>query len=971
MATILVVDDRAANRHFLLTLLSYKQHRLLEAGDGAEGLIIVKRERPDLVIADVLMPTMDGYELVRQLRADPDPDVAATTVVFYTAHYLEREARALAEACGVEHVVLKPSEPQEILDVVESALTNAGPKAAVNPLQTGEFDQEHLRLITDKLSQKNEELRSVNQRLNVLIELSLALSSERDLDRLIDSFCHSARDIVGAKYSIVEVFRNPGEDLRFFHTSGMDRHIADEVVRARADTVPLLRPVIEQRQPLRSSLADVTAHRSQIPFPILSTSSWLVVPVVSPTKAYGWLCLLDKMGSDGFSNQDEKLASILAAQVGRVFENGTLYADVQQRSAALEQEIAERKRIEEALRVTERQSRGVFDSALEGMTITDDDGRVVDANPAACNLFGLSKHELIGMNVWDFAGHESELKQLWLDFLQKGWTVAEFRILRPDGSERDVEYSAIANVVPGRHLQVERDVTERKLVQDALLESEARFRRVVESDMVGIVFWDLDGVITFANNEFLRMAGRDKDDVTACKLNWEQITPAAYREMDKRAVEELNNSGRCTPYEKELVRHDGTRVQILIGGATLSGFRDLAVAFVIDISTRKQLEEQLVQAQKMEAVGRLAGGIAHDFNNLLTAILGYSQLMLLRLPEGSPMRMETEEIQKAGNRAAALTGQLLAFSRKQVMQSRVFDINSLIAETENMLNRLIGEDVELITSFEKESMLVKADPGQITQVILNLAINSRDAIREHGKITIETSSVKLDESYASQHIDVVPGSYVMLAVSDNGCGMDQATIPHIFEPFFTSKSPEKGTGLGLATVYGVIKQSGGHIWVYSEPNVGTTFKIYLPELDELNSGLLDHDSARVTVLGHETVLLVEDEEMLRKLIRIALESNGYKVLEAKNGKEALSLSEQCKEEIHLLLTDVIMPHVNGRELATRLMASRPATKVLYMSGYTDRVALDIALLEANEAYIQKPFTPDVLARKVRRILDSV
>jgi signal transduction histidine kinase len=383
-----------------------------------------------------------------------------------------------------------------------------------------------------------------------------------------------------------------------------------------------------------------------------------------------------------------------------------------------------------------------------------------------------------------------------------------------------------------------------------------------------------------------------------------------------------------------------------------------------------QAQDQLRQAQKMEAVGRLAGGVAHDFNNLLTAITGYSDLLMSDLAEGDPRRADLEQIKHAADRAAGLTRQLLAFSRRQVLQPRVLDLNVVITDVEKMLRRVIGEDIDLVTIPGSALGRVKADPGQLDQVILNLAVNARDAMPEGGKLTIETANVELDGAYALRHIAVRPGPYVMLAVSDTGCGMDAEILARLFEPFFTTKEVGKGTGLGLATVYGIVTQSGGSISVYSEPGRGTTFKMYLPRVKEAVETRVVVASPDTPVRGSETILVVEDEEAVRSLARLVLERKGYTVLEARHGTEALRVSERHEGPIALVLTDLVMPGLGGRELAGRLATVRPDTKVLYMSGYTDNAIVHQGVLDAGAAFLSKPFTPDALARKVREVLDA-
>ena len=390
----------------------------------------------------------------------------------------------------------------------------------------------------------------------------------------------------------------------------------------------------------------------------------------------------------------------------------------------------------------------------------------------------------------------------------------------------------------------------------------------------------------------------------------------------------------------------------------------------VDITERKALEMQLLQAQKMEAVGLLAGGVAHDFNNVLTAIGGYAELVREDLPGEDARRHDVEEILRATERAATLTRQLLAFSRRQVLAPRVLDLNGVVAGVDNMLRRLIGADVELRTALGPVLGAVRADPGQLEQVIMNLVVNARDAMPRGGKLTIETANAELDESYALEHPSVVAGPYVMLAVSDSGVGMDAATQARIFEPFFTTKEKGKGTGLGLATVYGIVKQSGGNIWLYSEPGRGTTFKIYLPRVDQPPEQPAAAPAPRAAPRGSETVLLVEDDEAVRALARKMLAAHGYTVLAAASGAEALKLAADHTGPIHLLVTDVVLPGMSGRELAARFQSVRPALKVLYTSGYTDEAIVHHGVLDPGIAFLQKPFTSGALARKVRETLDS-
>jgi PAS domain S-box-containing protein len=387
----------------------------------------------------------------------------------------------------------------------------------------------------------------------------------------------------------------------------------------------------------------------------------------------------------------------------------------------------------------------------------------------------------------------------------------------------------------------------------------------------------------------------------------------------------------------------------------------------MDVTETRQLESQYRHAQKMEAIGRLAGSVAHDFNNALSVILGYSSMVLDDLKADDPMRSDVNAIRQAAERASQLTRQLLAFSRQQALNLRAMSLNDIVVESERMLHRLLGEDIELVTRLERDAASIKVDSGQLDQVIMNLAVNARDAMPDGGKLTIETKNILLDEPYATGHFGVTPGSYVMLAMSDTGAGMSKETQAHIFEPFFTTKGPGKGTGLGLATVFGIVRQSGGNIWVYSEPGRGTTFRIYFPAVEAIaESG--QEVAAPIALGGSETILLVEDQDDVRAVAMQILRRYGYQVIECRNGDEALVECERQARSIHLLLTDVVMPHINGRDLAQRLLTIRPDMRVLYMSGYTENAVIEHGMLDSSMEYMQKPFAPEQLVRRVREIL---
>jgi PAS domain S-box-containing protein len=503
--------------------------------------------------------------------------------------------------------------------------------------------------------------------------------------------------------------------------------------------------------------------------------------------------------------------------------------------------------------------------------------------------------------------------------------------------------------------------------QQALKASEANFRSLVVNAPYGICRSSADGHIVDANPSFIEMLGFSSADEVLRR----NLASEIYRDPEQR--EALLDSFRCgrsfDAVEAQWTRKDGTGMVVSVSGRPIRD-TNKTVSFELyaeDITEQRLLEQQLRQSQKMEAVGRLAGGIAHDFNNLLMVISGYCEFLLQKLGPDPALRSSAQEIANAADRATSLTRQLLAFSRKQLLTPKVLDLNAVVSENLKMLPRLIGEDLELAFVPADALGKVKADPGQIEQVIMNLVVNGRDAMPSGGKLTIDTCNVVLDESYARLHPGVTPGEYVMLAISDTGIGMDKETQSHIFEPFYTTKG-QKGTGLGLSMVYGIVKQSGGYIWAYSELGHGTTFKVYLPRVEEAEEKAAQALPA-MRPQGQETILVVEDEPQLRDLTRQFLEMHGYTVLVAEHGAAALDVASSYKGPIHLLLTDIIMPVMNGRELAQRIGEVSPKTRILFMSGYTEDAAWRSDMIENSANFLQKPFTLDALTRKVREVLE--
>ncbi|MEW6659192.1 MAG: PAS domain S-box protein [Thermodesulfobacteriota bacterium] len=622
----------------------------------------------------------------------------------------------------------------------------------------------------------------------------------------------------------------------------------------------------------------------------------------------------------------------------------------------------------------------IANTATDCMTLIDRNYTYEAANAAYCQAHGKTREEVVGTsvtNVWGtdtfekiikgyldrcFTGQTVEFEG-WFDFGKRG--LGCYHVSYNPYYDRDgkVAYAAV----------VSHDITKRKRAEEALRQGEVKYRQLVDQIPAvvykGYTDWSLDCF----DRKIEVITGYAKEEFDARRKTWlDLIFPEDVEQAKKLFREALRGDGSYVT-EHRIRKKSGevrwiqARNRLILDAA---GKVDYISGVFFDITERKELADQLIKAQRMEAVGILAGGLAHDFNNLLTAIMGYGEIMMMDLRKEDPFSAYINEIAKAASRGASLTNQLLAFSRKQILQPQLINLNEVVVDMDKMLRRLIGEDIDLVTVIDQKLGAVKADPGQIEQIIMNLAVNARDAMPNGGSLTLETANVDLDQAYARSHVGVDPGPYVMLGISDAGVGMDAETMSHIFEPFFTTKESGKGTGLGLATVYGIVQQSGGNIWVYSEPGKGTTFKIYLPRVEEAVLELKPKAAPPAALGGEETILVVEDDTALRDLISTALRKYGFTVLEAAHGGEALLICEREEGPIHLLVTDVVMPQISGSALAERLSSLHPEMKVLYMSGYTENAIVHHGVLDANVNFIAKPFRLVGLLQKVREVLDS-
>ncbi len=643
-------------------------------------------------------------------------------------------------------------------------------------------------------------------------------------------------------------------------------------------------------------------------------------------------------------------------------------------------DITERKKMEEALRDSEAQFRHVFETANVGKSITYLTGEI-HVNKAFCDMLGYTKEELQNRKWQDLTPpDEIEMTQQALNPLLEGKqdsTRFTKTYVHRNGSRIAADVSTVMHRdregTPLHFITTVVDITERRRSAEALERSEEKFRLLTEKAVVGIYIIQ-DGTMMYVNPSCAKTFGYSPDEICGVLSPKDLIHPDDIQAVMGRLQERLNGKVEQGVRSYKAIKKDGSLIHIEVYGMAVEyQDRPAVMGTLIDVTERRRLEDQLRQAQKMETVGQLAGGVAHDFNNMLQVISSNAELALSKIDAGQPQHKYLLEIRRAAQRSAEITGQLLAFARRQTVSPKVLDLNDAVARSQKMLQRLIGEDIELAWIPGHDLWKVEIDPSQLDQVLANLAVNARDAIGGVGRLTVETHNITLDEAYGATHAGVVPGEYLLLALSDDGCGMSKETLSHLFEPFFTTKEVRKGTGLGLATVYGIVKQNKGFINVYSEPGEGTTFRVYLPraegaEGDEGDEG--EDVEAVVQRGGSETVLVVEDEEAILELARENLKELGYTVLSASSPEEALRMSAAHAGKIDLLVTDVVMPRMNGRQLAERIGGERAGLKVLYMSGYTADVIAHRGVLEQGVSLIAKPFSLTTLADKVREVLDG-
>jgi len=992
--TILVVDDSDAIREVTAAMLRGSGFAVTEAGTGTDALRLAGT-RPDLIVLDVHLPDIDGLEVCRRLKANPD--TAAIPVLHLSGTFRAVEDRVRGLEIGADAYLTKPVGLAELVATIRALLR-------LRQAETGLRVSEVRRRAAE-----------------TLVEIGRLLARSLDPQVIEQRIIDSVGGLLNAPAAALFRLERESGDLVALAVSG-DVSPAWGPHLVIPSGAGLAGVALRERRPVVTPdlLTDTRVRLTPEARTRIQASGYratLAVPLMIEDRALGALVVRDRAGRV-FDQEEIRVAQAFADQAILALENARLYSELARQKQEAEELARVARIVTESLDV-EAVGHRIVESVLSLFPALDvvlwrlaPDGSLVSVARSGSAARYFDPHAVLPPGI-GLAGRAVTARQptwtrdvladptltlpgdlrtrlarsglraiLSVPLTVKGEIIGALSVA--DQTARTFSDAEVVLLQTFAHQAAlalqnarlfeagQRELAERRRAEEALRESQETLRAVIDAVPAMIAAKDLRSRYIFMNRFQARLYGSSESEAvgrTAAEILGRDY--GTYTEtLDRQVIE----SGQALPYFEERyadargIMHDWltTKVPLLDTDGRVRGVATVAV----DITEHKRLEEQLRQAQKMGSVGRLAGGIAHDFNNLLTVITGRSQILLAQLGADNPLRRHLSLIENTAERAAALTRQLLAFSRKQMLQPKVIDLNVVVAGMEKILRRLIGENIELITVPAPGLGRVKADPGQVEQVIMNLAVNARDAMPHGGRLTLETCNVELDPAVVERHPECAAGPYARLTVADTGIGMDAATQAHLFEPFFTTKELGKGTGLGLATVYGIVKQHGGALTVESVPGQGAVFRIYLPQVAEAPEAVDPAPGPSTPPRGAETVLLVEDEDDVRDLAHELLELAGYRVLEARHPDEALLVADHETGTIHLLVTDVVLPQISGRELADRLTTRRPGLRVLYMSGYTDDAIVHHGVLDPGVALIQKPFSPDALARRVREVLDA-
>jgi len=1018
--TILIVEDSPTQALQLQHLLEEAEYQVLVSQNGQEALALLKNHQPTIIVSDILMPGMNGFELCKNIKHNES--LRNIPVVLLTSLSDPHDVIKGLE-CGASNFITKPYEEKDLLNRLRYILINqelrkgqigelavevyfAGKKYNItadrmqiidllfstyeNAVQKNrdliqinkelaDTQQELKRLneqLEKKVTERTQKLKELNKVILAIRNVNQLIVKEKNRDKLIKETC---KELIESRYyqSAWIVLLDDSGALQAGAEAGLGEEFGPLFNQLKhGEVLPCFQEALNQSEPV--IIADPLLTCTHCLYPQKHPHQvGMAVRLEQEGKVYGVL----SVSSSPDVAQDKEEQSLFKEVAGDIaFAFYSIELDEQ------------RKRAEKEVRDREEELASIYDNAPLIMLLVDENWKILKTNAFTAQFVGTTVGNMVNMRCgvalrcvhaldnpegcgFGPSCKECALRLTILNTIETGSSHSseEISMSFSDGEkEREAKFllSAKKLVIKEQSMALVslQDITERT-------QAEELFRSLATNLPVG-VYIAQKGKFVYTNPQFQQDNGYREDELLGMEA-LSLVFPEDRETVRNNAIQMVKGK-RIVPYEYRITNKNGEIKWVLesVGSIRHQG-KQATISSCQDITERKQAEEQalslqsqLRQSQKMESIGRLAGGIAHDFNNLLTVISIQSQLALGGLREGDPLKEKLQDIEQAADRAANLTRQLLAFSRRQILDIKVLNLNTIVSNLEKMLQRIIGEDLELASILADDLGMVKVDPGQMEQVIVNLAVNAKDAMPQGGKLTIETTNVELDEGYTCTHMGVMPGAYVLLSVSDTGEGMTKQVKEQIFDPFFTTKEKGKGTGLGLSTVYGIVKQSGGDILVYTEVGHGTTFKIYFPRVFEPGEELAKKEADKEVPRGEETILVVEDDDMVRKLAVVILKNQGYMVLEAPEGGEALLVCEQYKEPIHLFLTDVVMPHMSGAEFIERLKQVREDFKVLYMTGYTENAITYHGILDKRVNLIQKPFTVEKLARKVREVLDE-